>query len=195
MTMLNSELGRRLNARPVAAPQPQARRACRARPTPPHLSSSLLQNALAASLMPSQNLPLKRGCSVRMLRHTRLSAGASGWAQSSKGKRPDSSWYAITPAANTSLAGSTAEDSTLGKIRVGTGRGKPLRERNVGGLCQTRQPRQSLQESPTDKAGAYLGSHVPAERRQGTRRGVCGWERSSAVACAADGWCDTRSRV
>ena len=44
------------------------------------------------------------------------SAGLSGCARSSKGSAPASSWYAITPAAQTSLAGTTSQLSTSGAM-------------------------------------------------------------------------------
>ena len=44
------------------------------------------------------------------------SAGLSGCAWSLKGSDPDSSWYAITPAAQTSLAGTTSQLSTSGAM-------------------------------------------------------------------------------
>ena len=47
-----------------------------------------------------------------------LMAGLPGLARSSKGKRPVSSWCAITPADHTSDAGTTAELSTSGAMNL-----------------------------------------------------------------------------
>ena len=46
------------------------------------------------------------------------SEGAKGLERSSKGKRPVSSWCAMTPAAHTSLAGSTSERSVSGAMNL-----------------------------------------------------------------------------
>ncbi len=48
------------------------------------------------------------------------SAGLSGCARSSKGSEPESSWYAITPAAQTSLAGPTSQLRTSGAMYLDT---------------------------------------------------------------------------
>ena len=50
-----------------------------------------------------------------------LMAGLEGLLLSSKGKRPVSSWCAMTPADHTSEAGSTADRSTSGAMNLHEG--------------------------------------------------------------------------
>lgn len=53
-----------------------------------------------------------------MERHTAERAGLRGLRLSSKGKRPVSSWWAVTPAAHTSMAGVMREESCSGAMNL-----------------------------------------------------------------------------
>mmetsp|Transcript_3783 Transcript_3783/g.15287 ORF Transcript_3783/g.15287 Transcript_3783/m.15287 type:complete len:245 (-) Transcript_3783:966-1700(-) len=79
---------------------------------------SLRTRHMASSEISGQGSRMSCGSrsSSKIERHTRFMLGCSGLWWSLNGKRPDSSWNSITPAAHTSAAGPTSERNSSGAM-------------------------------------------------------------------------------
>mmetsp|Transcript_28200 Transcript_28200/g.66972 ORF Transcript_28200/g.66972 Transcript_28200/m.66972 type:complete len:246 (+) Transcript_28200:1577-2314(+) len=86
--------------------------------------------SFAASDMPFQQGFVKSSLSVRMERQTSDTAGLLGFLRSSNGSRPESSWWAMTPADQTSDLGHTSDCRTSGAMNHGV----PSRPRSFLGM-------------------------------------------------------------